>query len=379
MTQSPRRWSNPLDWRPIDRHILLGSLLMLVPLVFGGWLVAVLWQAPEYLRRSVAMALLALFVLHAVLLGSLVLAALRRRQTQAEFPALETFIIVSFLVSVIVGSWAAGTLFTQGLLVLFLGVNIASALANMRKIYLAYVSVCVVMVVLAILAFSRVLPHAPLFTRPPFNADGTLTTAWLTFEVMVAGVLLAITRITIAVISRWVERENLYREMSSIDGLTRLSNRRSFIERGLTEIQRAQRTTLRSVACVMVDLDHFKAINDTWGHHAGDEVLVAASNILMEHTRQYDEVGRYGGEEFAILMPGLNLAEATAAAERIRAQIAATPVEADGHSIHITASLGVACFPAPAIDDLNDLLKAADRALYQAKEGGRNRVVSAAA
>jgi diguanylate cyclase len=173
-----------------------------------------------------------------------------------------------------------------------------------------------------------------------------------------------------------VERENLYREMSSIDGLTRLTNRRSFIERGQSEIRRAQRAALHNVACVLADLDHFKSINDTWGHHVGDEVLVAASNILMENTREYDEVGRYGGEEFAILMPGLSLAEASAAAERIRDKIAGTPVLVDGQAIHFTASFGVACFPALGVDSLNELLKAADRALYQAKDQGRNRVVT---
>lgn len=377
MKKTARRWTNPLDWHPIDRHILLGSLLMLVPLAFGGWIGVTLWLAPDFLHRAVALPLLALYVVQGVVLGSLLLMALRRRQHAQEFPALESFIVSSFVVSVLAGSWGAGTLFTQGLLLLSLGVNIASALASIRKIYLAYLGVCVVMAVLAVVEFSRILPHAPLFARSLLLPDGSFTTAWLTFEVMVAAILLLITRVTIAVVKRWVDRENLYREMSSIDGLTRLSNRRSFIERGQSEIRRVQRTGLQSVACVMVDLDHFKSINDTWGHQAGDEVLVATSSILMETTRQYDEVGRYGGEEFAILMPGLTLADACSAAERIRASIAATEIRVEGQTIPVTASLGVACFPAPGIGSLNELLKAADVALYQAKNSGRNRVVSA--
>jgi diguanylate cyclase (GGDEF)-like protein len=165
--------------------------------------------------------------------------------------------------------------------------------------------------------------------------------------------------------------------MSTIDGLTRLTNRRSFIERGHSEFSRARRISAGGVACVMVDLDYFKRINDTWGHHAGDQVLVAASAILMESARQYDEVGRYGGEEFAILLPGVSLETAAAVAERIREKIATTEVEVDGNSISMSASFGVACYPAPGIEDLNDLLKAADKALYVAKESGRNRVVMA--
>lgn len=164
--------------------------------------------------------------------------------------------------------------------------------------------------------------------------------------------------------------------MSTIDGLTRLTNRSSFIARGQSELSRARRVPAH-VACVMVDLDHFKRINDTWGHHAGDKVLVVASSILMEMARQYDEVGRYGGEEFAILLPNATIDGAAAVAERIREKIATTSVEVDGQKISMTASFGVACYPAPGINDLNDLLKAADKALYEAKESGRNRVVQA--
>ncbi|CBL45335.1 Hypothetical protein HDN1F_17520 [gamma proteobacterium HdN1] len=127
----------------------------------------------------------------------------------------------------------------------------------------------------------------------------------------------------------------------------------------------------------MLDLDHFKHINDTWGHHAGDAVLVAASEIMMANARPYDEVGRYGGEEFAILLPGVTLKIAAGIAERLRKAISDAVVEIDGNRISISASFGVACYPTHAISDLNDLLKAADQALYEAKRGGRNRVILA--
>ena len=377
MRKNQRRWSNPLDWRPIDRHILLGVLLLLLPAVLGGCLGAALWLAPGFVNSLVASLLLGFYALYGFALGCLLFIARQRRKKQADWPLLENFIVASFIISVILSSWLAGTLFTQGLLLLSLGVNIASALANIHKIYLAYLCVCVTMVVLAVVEFSHIFPHAPLFAQA-LPGEGSVATGWLVFEVLMAAILLAITRITIAIVKRWVDRENLYREMSSIDGLTRLSNRRSFIERGQSEILRVQRSPLQSVGCVMVDLDHFKAINDTWGHHAGDEVLVVTSRILMEKTRQYDEVGRYGGEEFAILMPGLALKEATGAAERIRAAIAGAIIYVDDKAIPITASLGVASYPAPGINNLNDLLKAADQALYKAKNSGRNRVVSAA-
>ena len=377
MRKSPNRISNPLDWTLIDRQILLGSLLLLVPAVFGGWLIATLILAPTYLSGTIAMLLLVLYGLQGAGIIGFLMAAVTHRHRRQDWPAFENFIVVSFLISVFASGYASGTVFSQGLLVCAIGLNVATALISIRKIYFAYLSVAVFVGLMAISDFMHLLPVAPLFIKPPLQSNGNLTLGWLGIQVLIAVVLLAITRINIAVISRWMERENLYREMSTIDGLTRLSNRRSFIERGLSEFQRAQRMTLKSVSCVMVDLDHFKSINDNWGHHAGDQVLVAASSVLMESTRQYDEVGRYGGEEFAILMPGLSLTEATSAAERIRENIAATRVDVDGHELSITASLGVACFPGTGIMNLNDLIKAADQALYRAKESGRNRVVTA--
>ncbi len=366
--------SNPLDWRAIDRLILLGALVMLAPGLFGSVLVAAMILTPDYVHPGVAQPLLALFCLHLLVLGGFLAVAMRRRTHHDDWPAFENFIIASFLFTVLVSAWLTGTHFAEGLLLVFLGISISSALSSIRKIRIAYVWGCVVMVLLAVIDLGGVVHPAPLLAKPMINPDGSLVLGWLLFRVCLAAILLAIMSISISAISRWVERENLYREMSTIDGLTRLTNRRSFIERGQSELSRAQRMGESPVACVMVDLDHFKKINDTWGHHAGDQVLVAASAIMMTSARPYDEVGRYGGEEFAILLPGATLESAVIVAERIREKIASTPVEVDGHTIAMTASFGVSCFPAGDIDNLNDLLKAADRALYVAKGSGRNRV-----
>ncbi|HET8731085.1 MAG TPA: GGDEF domain-containing protein [Moraxellaceae bacterium] len=366
--------SNPLDWRTIDRLILLGALTMLAPCLFG----VVLWLAghrvPEFFRPGPLQALLSFYALHALCLSLFLVKAWKRRATVDYWPAFENFIIGSFVAVVMLSTWMVGTHYTQGLLLLFLGINITSALADIKKIRVAYLVVCALYAVLAIADFTGIAPYAPLFARLPVHADGSPMVGWLFAQVQLVIVLLAISAISMAAINRWVDRENLYREMSTIDGLTRLTNRRSFIERGHSELARAQRMGPSPVACVMVDLDHFKKINDTYGHHAGDQVLVAASAIMMESARQYDEVGRYGGEEFAILLPGASLDDAAHVAERIRARIASASVEVDGRVIPMTASFGVACYPANEIATLNDLLKAADKALYDAKESGRNRV-----
>jgi diguanylate cyclase len=369
--------SNPLDWRPIDRMILLGALLMIAPLISGVALLATMLVAPSYLVAEVAYLLLALCGAHAFCLAGFLVFALGRRRRRDDWPSFENFIIVSFVVNVLSVSYATGTHFTEGLLIFFVGLNTATALVSIRKILVAYAFVSAAMVALAVSDFTGALAPAPLFARLPIEPSGAPVVGWLAVQVAIAAVILAIGRIGISAVARWIDRENLFREMSTVDGLTRLTNRRSFMERGETELTRARRVPAGGLACIIVDLDHFKRINDTFGHHAGDRVLVAASAILMASARQYDEVGRYGGEEFALLLPAITLEDAVAAAERIREKIASTIVEVDGQHIPVTASFGVAHYPSEGVENLDDLLKAADRALYEAKETGRNKVVAA--
>lgn len=376
-TAKPLWFSNPLDWHPIDRFILLGCLALLAPALFGVTLVGAFVIAPTFLDPDVAWPLLAFYGAHGTILLGFILVALWRRQRQHDWPAFENVIIGGFIINVMLSAWLTGSQYTEGLLLLFFGVNITSALANVSKIRVSYWFVIAALIVMAAMDFIGGFEHAPLLERSLFHPDGSPVAGWLVVQVAIAAILSALIYLCILAVSRWVERENLYREMSTIDGLTRLTNRSHFIKRGQKELARIRRQPSRqpdALACIMIDLDHFKKINDTWGHHAGDAVLVATSEIMMENARQYDEVGRYGGEEFAILLPGVTLELAEQVAERLRMKIADTVVKVDGNEIHMTASMGVAAYPTTAVDNLNDLLKAADQALYRAKEGGRNRV-----
>jgi diguanylate cyclase (GGDEF)-like protein len=127
------------------------------------------------------------------------------------------------------------------------------------------------------------------------------------------------------------------------------------------------------MALIMFDLDQFKRINDSYGHHVGDEVLAAFCKVATTYLRPNDLFGRIGGEEFASLLPDTGLEDAVWLADRTRADIDAASYHAGEHSVHATVSVGVA-FCNDATADLAGLLKAADRALYRAKEAGRNRV-----
>ncbi|MEX0743992.1 MAG: diguanylate cyclase [Phycisphaeraceae bacterium] len=162
--------------------------------------------------------------------------------------------------------------------------------------------------------------------------------------------------------------------LASRDGLTGLYNHRTFYVLLADELARAFRFK-RSVSLLMVDADHFKRVNDTYGHPAGDAILKGLSELLGRRARSVDRVCRYGGEEIAVILPETGLEGAAVIANRLRAAVEAQPFDATaGASIRITVSIGVASYPAHA-DSAETLVAAADAALYAAKQGGRNRVI----
>jgi len=151
-------------------------------------------------------------------------------------------------------------------------------------------------------------------------------------------------------------------------------NRRFLAETLARETARARRDS-RAYAVVILDLDHFKRVNDTHGHEAGDRVLVAAAELLRSHTREGDLVCRYGGEEFVVLMPGSSAVSAARRAELWRAALEMQRFRFKGGDVTVTLSAGAACFPDDGVDG-EAILRAADEALYRAKADGRNRVMT---
>ncbi len=163
-------------------------------------------------------------------------------------------------------------------------------------------------------------------------------------------------------------------ELSMTDALTGVPNRRSFQDRLVDEFRRAQRYD-DPLALVLLDLDHFKIINDTFGHPEGDVVLREVAERLKHCVRETDFIARYGGEEFALILPKTMLGGALTVAERVRAELAAL----EFHARHVTASLGISIYPHQAITSSDALVRSADDALYTAKREGRNKVALAPA
>lgn len=155
------------------------------------------------------------------------------------------------------------------------------------------------------------------------------------------------------------------------DRLTGLWNRGRVLDELARELRRSRRES-STLAVVMADVDHFKRINDSYGHAVGDSVLQHVGQRLLSTLRASDSVGRYGGEEFLLILPRANIAGAREVADRVRASVAARPLIETLPGLGVTMSLGVACSGASVPDE--GLIQAADQALYRAKAGGRNRV-----
>ena len=215
----------------------------------------------------------------------------------------------------------------------------------------------------------------------------------------------------VRVLQRELRKKNrLLEELSNTDGLTKLTNRRHLMELAEIELIRAEEENY-PLAVVLLDIDHFKQINDNHGHLTGDRTLCAVAEVLKTDLREQDIAARYGGEEFVLLLPKTNCEGAAAVAERYRKRIEALTIREPGRSfslranartsspgagsnpskarsapvvplggltreavLQVTASFGVAAFPEQRADSIDELMQASDKALYRAKEQGRNRV-----
>ena len=224
------------------------------------------------------------------------------------------------------------------------------------------------------------LRYAPVFSRPPYDAAGRPEPAWVA---SIGGSSLVATGVTLLaaqlLMHRLRQREAQLQLLARSDVLTGVGNRRALFERLEHEVARRARRG-GDLSLVVVDVDHFKSINDRHGHPAGDGALCAVAASLSASTRQTDFVGRIGGEEFALLLPDTDAPGAAKVAERARAAIEALVHRtAEGETVPLTATFGVATLPDGVTRSADEVFRAADAALYAGKRSGRNRVSLAGA
>jgi two-component system, cell cycle response regulator len=228
------------------------------------------------------------------------------------------------------------------------------------------------------LGLAALLPGAQNLVMSPLNAEGRAVGLLICEHGMRSGS--RIERRVVSMLERLVSQSALALQnawllemlgrYASTDGLTGIANRRSFEEALGRDVSKAIRTD-GQLSLVMLDIDHFKQLNDVHGHVVGDRVLRRVAEILDREARGSDMVARYGGEEFVMIISGLGEADAVAAAERLR-----TAIELDANEPRVTASFGVATYPDDSMDG-SSLLESADTALYSSKREGRNRVTAA--
>ncbi|MFM1896931.1 MAG: hypothetical protein RLZZ385_2005 [Pseudomonadota bacterium] len=204
------------------------------------------------------------------------------------------------------------------------------------------------------------------------DGANVITTEGNVYALTALGFMMAMVLATFGILSLYNERLTVdIQRLATIDPLTNIYNRRAFINAAEKELARGDRSG-RYPCLLMLDIDHFKRVNDTCGHAAGDQVLIAMTTALQEALREQDILARFGGEEFAILLPETERDGAIILAERLRAAVAALITRVGQKTLRITVSVGIAV--AVEGDTLDDLVGRADQAMYAAKEAGRNCV-----
>jgi diguanylate cyclase len=370
-----------LNWGSVDKCILAAALtlpFLASYLALGRYL----GGRPElvgYLDYTVLAVLVDVPTLVTIAWAALLVTGLAWRRRSADSVVLVHATIQLYAISNAFFIYCIGP-YTSPLWLVLLGAGMIGFLIFPRRAVLLGLATLLLLEAGATLGERLdLIPYAPLMAGHPYSATGRLASSWIAYMGSVTfGATLIIWALFAYIITRWREQEARFRVLSITDGLTRITNRRHFMELFRQELERTQRYRGR-LACLLVDLDHFKEINDTHGHLVGDEVLMAVARALRDSSRNLDVVARYGGEEFALLLPETDREAARHVAERYRKTLEQVRIASGASSVGVTASIGVACYPDDSASTVDELLQRADTALYRAKDLGRNRVVFATA
>jgi diguanylate cyclase (GGDEF)-like protein len=368
--EARRPWlGNPLSWRLADRCLAIALLMIaatsivLVATLLGGWpFLNFDTSATPRLPAGQSIGVATWTVL--------AFASWRARGGDRGGLALAVLTVALYTLTLASFTLMTGPFANPGWLG-FLGGSVVGYVLFPRWISLGGIALYAVLVITcsAILGAG----HVPTSILPRALYDG-LDAGTIVRRSVASLSLFALTFAVIAfIVDRWRAREAGYQRLASTDALTGLTNRRRFMEVASGELSRSRRYGL-TMSLILVDLDHFKVINDQHGHAIGDQALSHAARVLSSSLRDVDLIARYGGEEFAMLLPMTDARGAAEVAERCTRRLSDTPLLVDGITIHVTASMGVAACSGGTCGDLDKLLRVADAALYRAKEGGRDRV-----
>jgi diguanylate cyclase (GGDEF)-like protein len=372
-----RKIGNPLEWESSSKSMLLGAVTGILYLHYALWAEFLLlpgsynlWIDSDYLKSQVPY--FYAFSASSVILILGTFASLRKYGDTVVY---EYIAALYFGLSLCYFSYQVGTLSLPVGAVLVGAPVVGFIFFNRIAVMLSLLLSLLVQLILSFGAAWQWWPYAPVFSNGPgmLLAPTAFNVFHLYFYTFPHMVFLIV--ISYLVLRRWRDREEKVRLLSITDPLTGLFNRRSILIH-LEQEQERSRKKGPALSLLMVDLDNFKMINDDKGHEVGDYALIAAADSLQKSIRQNDRVGRYGGEEFLIILPGTDLEGARTIAERCRQQLESTKVILDsGERISLTGSFGLVCNEGDVHMAVSELLRRADRAMYQAKNEGRNRVL----
>ncbi|AXI01491.1 GGDEF domain-containing protein [Aquirhabdus parva] len=370
-----KRLVSILEWSRVDKGIFI--LVMLTPYFLQYFL----WSG-YVVNHSELHGIVNISVLNSylwiqtilVVIGCGILGfglVMRRRKPDAVF--FQYLVLQFFSLSMIAMFYYVGPLsFSAGLFLL--GAPVWGLILLDRKpVWWATGIAVTALLGLGYAAAYNVFPHASLMI-PPTDQAGRVF--WMNSTVYFNALFFILILVMAdQMLAWWHAREDNIRELSRTDALTGVHNRLSILDFLNHEVARTVRMNT-PLSVVILDLDHFKRVNDDWGHPVGDLVLQRTAEVLQQNIRDIDALGRYGGEEFIIVLPGADHGEALNIIERCRIELARAEILTESnHSIRVTASFGFVCVSGLQIEP-HVLIKTADQALYAAKSNGRNRVES---
>ena len=354
-----------MSWRDLDKASFVAAVGLGLSVLFAVWTGLTLRYTEfgqHYFDAGYARLLIAAeLVCSSFWVLILMMAAFlrRRRQDPLWFSQL---VLSAYFVLLVPAGWIYGWLSLPAGMILVGSYMAGMVLCDLRLARLPVVLSLVLFALIIFLTLSGEIPYAPLFKVHPLGAD-TPSTYFFVSELLLSlpfGSMSALTGLMMII--KWREREASIRRLSMTDELTGIANRRAILNSLEHELARSQRNQ-KPVNLAILDLDHFKQVNDNHGHDAGDLVLKAAAQRLQESIRSSDWLGRFGGEEFLLVMPETNADEAMVVLERCRRVIAETPVTlATGNALNISASFGV-CATHGSNLTAEALLRYADQAL----------------
>lgn len=376
-----RRWSWELSWKRhivanwtlLKKSILLLILAALMNLFWIIWDIVVLIN-PEYAEwvhlRLVRSQLCTSLIMLAVLSVLVIPCHLFREQHWAQeiLPILNVQVFTAMLChnSYLVGSFSPATMVGY---VSIVGVGLV--LFDRRMVYCALIPATLALLFCNYLSMTGVLTYAPLFNMQHLN-QAVMHPFWVASMLFfLVPILLACLFLFEVLLTQWRTREQTIQNLSRLDPLTNVLNRRSIGH----YLDRLHQQPEQQYSIVLLDLDHFKNINDHFGHTMGDQVLIRVAQCLTAHVREHDLIGRFGGEEFIVLLPNTATAQAQQLAERCRLAISRLGfITQQRQAFTVSASFGVSS--SLSADEPHLVISQADQALYAAKAAGRNQVRS---